>query len=390
AVQSLADKHRQEWLNSKVSPDIISLNVWTIEDARDADGLLNRNTGRRWQHSDHLVPGWAVAGVNPQTGERCYRGAQFKPNNPPPRRDDQGLPIPGKFQKYLAASGELSEPLFLDNGVTGYWPGVRADVSHALDIDEGAKKAGCLLTEKRAAVSIAGCWNGQHQGRLNAQLALFCTKGRVVYLWPDADWQDNPMVAAGWRKLAQLIARRGCEVKVCTWNDGKGIDDHVAGGGDVAAVVADAMPLKDWLTQVRENLADLRAGLPRLPQDKVLLALDKELGEYLRFNELTQTVELNGIPVDTDTAYLAISQRLGALVTKELCADALLFLAQRKRYNPVVDYLEKVSQDTVHGDISNLATRYFGTTNELYDVFVRKFLIGAVARAFNPGCKLDT
>uniref|UniRef100_UPI003F6F991F virulence-associated E family protein n=1 Tax=Gloeomargarita lithophora TaxID=1188228 RepID=UPI003F6F991F len=26
----------------------------------------------------------------------------------------------------------------------------------------------------------------------------------------------------------------------------------------------------------------------------------------------------------------------------------------------------------------------------LYDVFVRKFLIGAVARAFNPGCKLDT
>jgi hypothetical protein len=88
AVQSLDDRHRQEWLQSAVSPEIISRNVWTIDDPRDVDQLLNRNTGRRWKHSDHLVPGWAVAGVDPQTGERCYRGAQFKPDNPPPCRDD--------------------------------------------------------------------------------------------------------------------------------------------------------------------------------------------------------------------------------------------------------------------------------------------------------------
>jgi len=389
SVQRLDNRHFQEWLDSGVSPEIIYRNVWTIEDPWEVDRLLNRNTGRRWKHSDHLVPGWAVAGVDPQTGERCYRGAQFKPDNPPPCRDDNGNIKPGKFQKYLAASGESSEPLFLDNGVTGYWPSVLKN-NTPIHIVEGAKKAGCLLTGNLAAISIAGCWNGQHQGRLNSQIAQFCTKGRAVYLWPDADWQDNPQVAAGWRKLAQLIQRRGCDVRVCTWDSGKGIDDHIAAGGDIAQVLGDAMPLKQWLAQVKENLAELKAGLPRLSQDKVLLALEKELGAHLRFNELTQTVELNGAPVDVDTAYLALSQHLGALIGKEICADALLFLAQRRRYNPVVEYLERVSQDAVPISIDNLASRYFGTTNPLYDVFVKKFLIGAVARAYQPGCKMDT
>jgi predicted P-loop ATPase len=101
-------------------------------------------------------------------------------------------------------------------------------------------------------------------------------------------------------------------------------------------------------------------------------------------------VELNGAPVDVDTAYLALSQHLGVLIGKEICADALLFLAQRRRYNPVVDYLERVSQDAVPISIDNLASRYFLTTNPLYDVFVKKFLISAVARAYQPGCKVDT
>jgi len=389
-LRSLDRRHLEEWLKSAVSPEIIRLNVWTIDDARDVDELLNRNTERRWKHSGHLAPGWAVAGVDPRTGERWYRGAQFKPDNPPPCRDENGNIKPGKFQKYLAASGEPSEPIFLDNGVPGYWRGVLENPGIPIHIVEGAKKAGCLLTRNLAAISIAGCWNGQHQGRLNSQIAQFCCKGRVVYLWPDGDWETNPQVAAGWRKLAQLIQRRGSEVRVCIWHDGKGIDDHVAAGGNVSQVMRNAIPLKEWLSQVKENLAELRAKLPRLSQDQVLLILDKELGDHLRFNELTQSVELNGAPVDLDTAYLAISQYLGVIIGKEICADALLFLAQRRRYNPVVNYLERVAQEATPISIDNLATRYFGTTNPLYDVFVKKFLIGAVARAYQPGCKVDT
>ena len=40
--------------------------------------------------------------------------------------------------------------------------------------------------------------------------------------------------------------------------------------------------------------------------------------------------------------------------------------------------------------MDNLAVRYFGTINPLYDIFLKKTLIAAVARAYEPGCKHDT
>ena len=87
----LIESHRAEWLRSAVSAEIIDRNVWTIEDPRELDKLLNRNTDKKWKHSD-LVPGWAVAGVDPKTGERVYTGAQFKPDKPRPAMDSQGHP----------------------------------------------------------------------------------------------------------------------------------------------------------------------------------------------------------------------------------------------------------------------------------------------------------
>jgi predicted P-loop ATPase len=40
--------------------------------------------------------------------------------------------------------------------------------------------------------------------------------------------------------------------------------------------------------------------------------------------------------------------------------------------------------------LDNIAQRYFEVSEPLYQTFVRKSLIGAVARALSPGCKLDT
>jgi hypothetical protein len=40
--------------------------------------------------------------------------------------------------------------------------------------------------------------------------------------------------------------------------------------------------------------------------------------------------------------------------------------------------------------IGNLATRFFGTDERLYDVYMMRTLVAAVARVRNPGCKMDT
>ncbi|MCS7032169.1 MAG: hypothetical protein NZL92_11660, partial [Gloeomargarita sp. SKYG116] len=63
----LAERHHSEWKASGVDSRIIRANVWTVEDSRELDEILNRNTNQRWKHSDHLVPAWVVAGINPET-----------------------------------------------------------------------------------------------------------------------------------------------------------------------------------------------------------------------------------------------------------------------------------------------------------------------------------
>ena len=118
--------------------------------------------------------------------------------------------------------------------------------------------------------------------------------------------------------------------------------------------------------------------------------LEKKLGERLRLNVLTQAIEIDGFPLDTDIAYLAIGGEFGYRINKELCNDALHLVAKRNEYNPVAEYLEGLQEPKRRVDINKLATCYLGTSDPLYDTFVKKFLIGAVARALQPGCKVDT
>jgi predicted P-loop ATPase len=49
-----------------------------------------------------------------------------------------------------------------------------------------------------------------------------------------------------------------------------------------------------------------------------------------------------------------------------------------------------VSKSITPLSLENLATRYFGTNNPIYDIFLKRTLIAAVARAYEPGCKHDT
>ncbi len=79
----ILENHRIEINDqSAVDPQIAVLNFWSITDPSEADKLLNRNNDKRWKHSDNLVPGWAVTGIDPQTEERWLQGVQLKPDTP--------------------------------------------------------------------------------------------------------------------------------------------------------------------------------------------------------------------------------------------------------------------------------------------------------------------
>lgn len=77
-------------------------------------------------------------------------------------------------------------------------------------------------------------------------------------------------------------------------------------------------------------------------------------------------------------------------VSTQAIGEAVVVVAERTRIHPVRDYLRSIAWDGTRRLESWLA-RYVGATDTAYTRAVgRCFLIAAVARAIQPGCKVDT
>ncbi|WP_417599811.1 VapE domain-containing protein [Pararhodobacter oceanensis] len=75
--------------------------------------------------------------------------------------------------------------------------------------------------------------------------------------------------------------------------------------------------------------------------------------------------------------------------SKNVVTDAISFVAAQTSISPVRDYLNALKWDGV-ARIETWLTRYCSTkSSELTSKFGRRWLISAVARALNPGCKAD-
>ncbi len=91
-----------------------------------------------------------------------------------------------------------------------------------------------------------------------------------------------------------------------------------------------------------------------------------------------------------DLALTAWFQTNGLHLRPEVAAQAVQLVAGWGKYHPVRRYLENLKWDGTCR-IDSWMVRFLGAENCPYVRAVgRKFLIGAVARVFQPGCKLDT
>lgn len=123
-------------------------------------------------------------------------------------------------------------------------------------------------------------------------------------------------------------------------------------------------------------------------------AIREVIGAQLQFNTLKNVVELDGNPIEVETAKqeLVIEHDLWLKSGKEEVADLVVKAAKLNSYNPIEDYLNQCAQE--HGDDTSIlfrfAERYFGQSDPIHTIFAIRFLVGAVARIFEPGCKFDT
>ena len=125
-----------------------------------------------------------------------------------------------------------------------------------------------------------------------------------------------------------------------------------------------------------------------------------KLGDNLKYNLRTKQVELRDKPLDLNCirAWLA-NQFNVSIVNDGLLTETILFLAKQNEYDPVKEdldkcYLEFLQDISGENDTLNYTPEWLchwlmGSTNSLYAQYLYRWLIGAVARVYEPGCKFD-
>lgn len=387
-------KHWQEWQSSNVKAHIIAKNVCSLHDALDVDKLLNRNNKSRWKHSVNLVPAWYVSGIDPRTDERILLGAQVKPDTP--QLDKQG-----RVQKYLSAGNYDLAPLFLDTGINGYWKEIIDDKAQAIFITEGAKKAGAGLSIGLATISIPGVSTCRKNGRLHELLNLFTGFGRTFYLCFDNDVIIKKPVQTALLALAKELAATGSKIMIIILPEGeaKGMDDYIAAHGEEAfhRLVESAATVEEWKKKLDEILIQQQLD-EQDDEEKCKLKRQFELirdgwGDGLRFNQLKNDIELGGLPIELEQVRLRLALEFNEAVPLNDAQAIVELLARKNSYSPVVEYLDSLETQYPDIDLSildDIATRYFGSTEPLHNIYMKKTLLAAIARARQPGCKVDT
>ena len=407
--QKIDPVHLQEWISgSGVSEAIAQLNVKSIFCSKEIAHLLN------WS-AYQGTPGWFVNSVDLVTGQ-LRRFGQFKPNEPIqfpniksackyicfPKGDgiEVILLLPDKStwekiaEKYSCPI--LPEDIDESRLDLGFWKWVADNPQLPIAVTEGAKKAGCLLSNSHIPICLTGVWNGKQKKRLKAipTLAPFLVRGRPIHLVFDSDIVVKRQVQEALKVAGYLATKAGCITGVALWEHEeatKGVDDLIVNQGNLAfeTVMDNLIPFKEWLKTL-ETQWHPQGGLIRFSTDKLIKYVRTQYRDRLKLNVLQQQIELDSKEMMIEMAYLYLAEHDGIDVTKSKAADVFDTVAKENQYNPVVTYLDTVASQVASIDLDNLSVRYFGTSNPLYDVFLKKTLIAAVARAYEPGCKHDT
>ena len=142
---------------------------------------------------------------------------------------------------------------------------------------------------------------------------------------------------------------------------------------------------------------DDEVKLKKLEANKLLEML-RPIGNEeskFRYNIFTQQIEIHGqVAKNIEHFYLQLSE-MGYKISKDIALDCLVKVAHENAYDPVRLYLEHVEAQVEPTYIDRLSSTYLRPVDAaepeptLYDHMVKRTLIAAVRRIFEPGCKHD-
>lgn len=149
------------------------------------------------------------------------------------------------------------------------------------------------------------------------------------------------------------------------------------------------IPLNAW----KGKLASSKQGFKKNMTNLMLCLQNiRDLGNTIKWNELSQRIEWNGAPLE-DSHLIDIRLILEANEFEPTVGDllpAVLRHAKDNAYHPVRDYLRSLKWDGTPR-LDHWLQHCLGAADNAYTRAVgRRILIAAAARAFKPGCKVDT
>lgn len=126
---------------------------------------------------------------------------------------------------------------------------------------------------------------------------------------------------------------------------------------------------------------------------EVIIGQDPAFYPFLGLNEFTSQITWNGQPL-TDATETAINLQVQTLydlhVSTERCREMIAYVANQHPYHPVRDWLNHLVWDGVPRLDTMLHMYADAADTQLHAAMGRKFMTGAVARIYRPGCQLDT
>lgn len=154
-------------------------------------------------------------------------------------------------------------------------------------------------------------------------------------------------------------------------------------------MMANVIDLQAWKGKLTKgpkgpvkNLTNLMLYLQNLPG----------LGASIRYNEFAGRVEWRGVPLrDEDAIDIRLMlEASGFEPEKSDVIPALMRHALDNTFDPVRDYLDGLKWDGKPRLDTWLQVYMGAPAHEIVAAFGAKFLIGAVARIYQPGCQMDT
>lgn len=135
------------------------------------------------------------------------------------------------------------------------------------------------------------------------------------------------------------------------------------------------------------------------------IEFNSQLYGHIKFNELQQAIFVYGsLPWEQaenyrpwknsdDASLKTFLEKEYGLSSTEKIMDALLIVAEKNKFNPIVDELKLIHneyKDCCKGSIRRLLPEYMGADDNEYHFQVMKvYMLGAICRVFYPGCKFD-